>query len=212
MGEARFLKDLSKAQEKYPFLELETGISKAYPFRLTDDFEVSDDEGNYWGSFRASIHFPKDYPKGAPVLQDKSKVFPWEHDWHTSPKEGECCVCSVIEKAEIAKKGITIMAFIKNYVQPFYANQLFKQEYGEYKNGDYSHYDEGVWESLEEEFKTKDRIKIRRFLNELKMKRGRNKSCFCGSGTKYKKCHLDRVDLIESVISNYKDFQSIMDY
>ena len=70
---------------------------------------------------------------------------------------------------------------------------------GGYKNGEYAHNEEGVWEALEEEFKSKDRIKIRRFLSEMRIKRGRNDICFCGSGKKYKKCHLPRIKIIKDV-------------
>lgn len=202
MGKIEFLKDLTKARERFPFLESEAGKVKGYPYTLTDGFEVSDDEGNHWGTFRASVHFPETYPKGFPVMQDLSKAFPWEDDWHISPGNGECCVCGVIEKEEIAINGIAILGFIQNYVLPFYANQLYRQKYGEYKNGEYAHYGEGVWQALEEEFRTKDRVKIRRFFVEMSTKRGRNDVCFCGSGIKYKKCHMSRIKMIEDVINN----------
>ena len=53
---------------------------------------------------------------------------------------------------------------------PFYANQLYRQKSGHYKNGEYSHNGEGIWEALEEEFNTKDRDEIKRFLSEMKTK------------------------------------------
>lgn len=202
MGMIKFLKDLEEAKKRYPFLEYEHREGKKYPFKITDDFEVSDNEGNHWGTFRASVYFHHTYPKEFPLLQDQSKVFPWEIDWHTSG-DGDCCVCGVIERGEKAKSGVSILQFINKYVIPFYANQLYKKHFGHYKNGEYAHYRNGVWEALEEEFSTKDRSEIERLILEMRKKRGRNETCFCGSGIKYKKCHLPRTDIIEKVISTY---------
>lgn len=200
MGQEDFLRDMEMAKEEFPFMEMEPSEYSEYPFKVEDDFEITDHEGNYYGTFHASVLFPKTYPKGFPVLIDMSKEFPWEVDWHISEKNGECCVCGVIEKEEIGKKGITILDFVKNYVLRFYANQLYRRKYGHYKNGEYAHYEEGAWEALQEEFNTKDRDKIRRFIREIRTKRGRNDVCFCGSGIKFKKCHLLRIDIIENVM------------
>lgn len=196
MGQKDFLKDLKLTKRDYPFMEVEPTEYRDYPFKIADDFEVTDHEGNHWGTFRASVYFPRTYPKGFPVMVDLSKTFPWEVDWHMSPHDGQCCVCGVIEKEEVGRKGITLLEFIQKYVLRFYANQVYRTKYGQYKNGEYAHDGEGVWEALEEEFNTTDRVKIRRLLVEIRTKRGRNEVCFCGSGKKYKKCHLGREKLI----------------
>ena len=201
MGREDFLNDLELAREEYPFMEMEYSQYREYPFKIVDDFEVIDHEGNHWGTFRASVIFPKTYPKGFPILFDISKEFSWEDDWHMSSTNGECCVCGVIEKEEVGQKGISVLEFIQKYVLQFYANQIYRKEFGYYKNGDYAHGKGGVWEALEEEFNTKDRDEIRRFLNEMRTKRGRNDVCYCGSGKKYKKCHLSRLNIIETVIN-----------
>jgi len=200
MGIRDFLEDLEEAKEKYPFLEYEYREGKEYPFKLTDNFEVSDNEGNHWGTFSASVYFHHRYPKEFPLLQDQSKAFPWKVDWHISPRDGDCCVCGVIEQEEKAALGISILKFIDEYVISFYANQLYKKHFGYYKNGEYAHNGEGVWEALEEEFKTKDRKEIKRLLKENRKKRGRNDVCFCGSGIKFKRCHLPRKNIIEKVM------------
>ncbi len=200
MEKKQFTRDLKMVQNEFPFMEYEYSKGKIYPYKITDDFEISDNEGNHWGTFRASVYFHHSYPKEFPVLLDESKIFPWENDWHISPNTGECCVCSIIEKEEVAKSGISLLDFILKYVRPFYANQLYRQEFGEYKNGEYAHHGEGVWQALEEEFNTMDRSKIRQFLMDMRTKRGRNDVCFCGSGKKYKKCHLTRTKLLETVM------------
>lgn len=82
---------------------------------------------------------------------------------------------------------------------PFYANQIHKKEFGHYKNGEYGHYEEGIWEALEEEFATSNREDILLILGRMNSKRGRNEVCFCGSGKKFKKCHINRIVYIEAV-------------
>ncbi len=203
MGRKEFLKDLDMAREVYPFLEYEYIEDKVYPYKITDDFEITDDEGNHWGTFRASVYFHHTYPKGFAVLVDESKSFPWKIDWHTSDN-GECCVCSPLENIKMTTKPITILSFIENYVLRFYANQIYRREYGQYKNGEYSHNAEGVWEVFEEEFHTTNRKEIFRLIHQMNIKRGRNELCFCGSGKKYKNCHIyrckDLLDLSKSIV------------
>ena len=194
MEQEEFHRDLELAKDNFPLLDYKFRKGKEYPHKLTDD------EGNHWGTFRASVYFHHRYPKEFPLLQDQSKAFPWKMDWHISPQYSDCCVCGVIEREDKAKSGISILQFIEGYVIPFYANQLYKKHFGYYKNGEYAHNGEGVWEALEEEFKTKDRSKIRQCLLQMRTKRGRNEVCFCGSGIKYKKCHLPRINIIENVM------------
>lgn len=210
MEKKEFLKDLEAAKNRYPFLDYEYLEGKEYPYKITEDFEISDNEGNHWGTFRASVYFHSRYPKEFPLLKDLSKAFPCEADWHISPRDGDCCVCGIIEQEERARSGISILNFIDVYVLSFYANQLYKKHFGHYKNGEYAHDVEGVWEALEEEFNTKDRKEIRRFLKEMKIKRGRNTVCFCGSGVKYKRCHLDRKRIIENVIKRASSYTTAL--
>lgn len=201
MEKEGFLSDLEKVKKQFPFLEYEFRHDKEYPYKITNDFEISDHEGNHWGTFRASAYFSQSYPRGFPLLEDHSKAFPWEDDWHISPENGLCCVCGIIEQEEVAVKGISVSGFVHDYIHPFYANQVYRQEYGEYKNGEYAHDEEGAWQALEEEFNLKDRDEIRKLLFQMKIKRGRNQVCFCGSGIKYKKCHLKRIKILEPAIN-----------
>lgn len=197
----RFLKDYFQAKEKFPQLNYEyLGLFK-YPHKVSCDFEIIDHEENHWGTFRASIFYHYTYPKGFAILKDESNAFPWVLDWHIDEKSGQCCVCGPVESAERSSTGITVLSFINDYAIPFYANQIYKKEYGQYKNGEYSHFKEGVWEALEEEFLTSDRNQIIDMLGRIKIKRGRNAACFCGSGIKYKKCHLHRIKFIIDLVN-----------
>lgn len=210
MGKAEFLRDLDATKEQYSFLEYEYTDNGQFPHKVTIDFDVTDGDGTQWGTFSASIYFHYTYPKGFALVKDGSKEFPWEIDWHIDEKSGFCCVCGPIEREEKAISGISVTSFVKDYVIPFYANQVYKREFGQYKNGEYAHNDEGIWQALEDEFETTNRKQIAQYLKLSGIKRGRNEVCFCESGKKYKKCHLNRIGYIKAVakqLSNNADLK-----
>lgn len=199
MDSKHFIEDFNRAKEKYPDLVYHSTEYLNYPHKVSGDFKIVDSEDYHWGTFKGSVYFHSSYPKGFAVLKDESKSFPWNLDWHTEGKWGLCCVCGPLENIEKSSKGISVLGFIDNYVIRFYANQIYKKKYGHYKNGDYSHFEEGVWENLEEEFNTSDRNRILTNLKSMGAKRGRNELCFCGSGIKFKKCHLNRMQFLKDL-------------
>lgn len=199
MVQDQFINDFNKAKEEIPFLSYKYDENLKYCHIVKGDFEIIDHEENHWGTFSASLYFPFTYPKGFALLKDESKVFPWCLDWHIDKDSGLCCVCGPIENAEQSAAGITVNGFINDYVIPFYANQIFKREFGYYKNGEYGHFEDGIWEALEEEFNVSEKKEIVRMLNQMKTKRGRNQICFCGSGKKFKRCHLNRIKILSKV-------------
>lgn len=200
MDSKHFIEDFNRAKEKYPDLVYHSMTYLNYPYRVSGDFEIVDSENYHWGTFKGSIYFHSSYPKGFALLQDKSKIFPWNLDWHIDEKLGLCCVCGPLENIEKSSKGISVLSFIENYVFRFYANQIYRREFGHYKNGDYSHFEEGVWEDLEEEFDTSDRSRILTNLKLMGTNRGRNELCFCGSDIKFKKCHLHRIKYLQDLV------------
>lgn len=201
MDSKHFIEDFNRAKEKYPNLVCHNPTFLDYPYKISSNFKIIDSENYHWGTFKGSIHFHSSYPKGFALLQDESKTFPWNLDWHIDGQFGLCCVCGPLENIEKSSKGISVLSFIENYVFRFYANQIYRREFGHYKNGDYSHFEEGVWEALEEEFGTSDRSRILTSLKSMGTKRRRNEICFCGSGLKFKKCHLYRIQFLKDLAS-----------
>lgn len=110
------------------------------------------------------------------------------------------CVCSPLENIEKSMSKTTIIEFIKDYALPFYANQIFRKEFGYYKNGEYSHHQEGRWEALENEFATSDRQEVKQILIRMTEKRKRKDPCFCGSNKPFNKCHQHRVKYINALL------------
>lgn len=208
MKDERFERDFEDAKAKYPKLNLTKSSDGSLYYVINGEIDIIDHEGYLWGTFQISILFHRTYPKGFPILFDKSKSFPWNIDWHIS-SSGECCVCNKIESIEKSIKGITVLEFVDDYVVPFYSNQIYKRKYGRYVNGEYSHNDEGIWEALEEEFKTKNRKTIMGILEQVGKKRGRNDLCYCQSGLKFKNCHFHRDQVLKELKNGWKKYVSI---
>lgn len=92
----RFLRDYEIVRKEYPFIFGRIVAEwTEHLFLIEGDFPIIDSEGGDWGTYSASIHLHKSYPKGFALLRDRSKVFPWNLDWHMDVKTGLCCVCVV---------------------------------------------------------------------------------------------------------------------
>ena len=199
MIEDRFYKDFIKAKVRFPEIEYEILKSDVYKYRLLGSFKIVDDERTLWGEFKAAIYFKSNYPLGFASLQEVSENIPREDKRHIN-KVGICCFCGPLEQLEMEVKPVSIIDFINGYTIPFFANQIYYDQFGEYKNGDYSHRQDGIWEALEEEFSTKDRTEIQSKLDYIKSKPGRNSLCYCGSNLKIKNCHWEAANRIRKLL------------
>lgn len=144
------------------------------------------------GSFSIEIKYSVDFPYRFPLLYEVGGDIPNLANWHKY-SDDRCCI--TVEPDEIlkCKDGISVITFIENYAIPYFANQIFRKQNGEYKNGEYSHGAIGLLEFYSVLFQTSDKSKWREYVNFVNsgkaIKVGRNERCFCGSGIKYKNCH-----------------------
>ena len=108
-------------------------------------------------------------------------------DLHFYPN-GACCLGLQL----FTDRRVTLVEFIDELVVPFFYRLSYTDSYGlrsarQYLWGEYSHGDKGLREYLSDI----DRI--------AKHGLGRNELCVCGSGRKYKRCHLGEVDRFKQV-------------
>lgn len=107
-------------------------------------------------------------------------------DLHIFPHDSACCLgikCT-------PERNFGIKRFIEELVIPFFYRLSYTEKFGitAARNdlwGEYSHYEEGLREYAKEIF------------NIYKLDLGRNDLCPCGSGKKYKKCHLNEVEYMK---------------
>ena len=110
-------------------------------------------------------------------------------DLHFYPS-GACCLGLQL----FTSRRMTLVEFMDELVVPFFYRLSYTDSYGlrsarQYLWGEYSHSDQGLREYLSDI----DRI--------AKHGLGRNELCVCGSGRKYKRCHLGEVDRFKQVRS-----------
>ena len=107
-------------------------------------------------------------------------------DLHFYPNDGMCCLG--IQYGD--NRNFSIRSFLPELVIPFFYRLSYTEKFGLAASqndlwGEYSHGEEGLTEYLTE---------IAIF---AKQNPSRNDLCPCGSGKKYKKCHLDAVESLK---------------
>lgn len=141
-------------------------------FEIEIHFENLDDNG-----------WPKIYEVGGRYHQIAEKYNVPIADLHINPDNATCC----LSLKDGGNRNFHIQDFFPELVIPFFYYLSYTDKYGidASRNdlwGEYSHGDLGRLEYETE------------VLNIAKHNLSRNDYCTCGSGKKYKKCHMDEVE------------------
>ena len=144
-------------------------------FRIKIDLKTFDANG-----------WPKVYEVGERYRQIAKKWNIEIIDLHVSSDDGRCCLG--IKRGN--NRSFSIRDFIPELIIPFFYRFSYTEKFGLAASrndlwGEYSHGEEGITEYLKE-------ISI-----FAKQKPSRNDLCPCGSGKKFKKCHIDDVEYLE---------------
>lgn len=198
--QSRIQKDITEAKLIFPKLKGHWN-QNIRSWALQGDLDIFDDQGEYWNTFEIAVLIPKTYPYCVPVLIELSKKIPRDIDWHIS-QEGLCCVGIIHRLHKQAKRGIRIVHFLQNEVYPYFVNQLYKMETGEYVSGEYEHHFAGIRQFYREDLGLTDIGLVIDILkgilsNEIP---GRNDLCFCRM-QKFKKCihHYNSVNYLKNL-------------
>ncbi len=139
--------------------------------------------------------FPDNYPAQEPRVYDAASRFPHTADRHFYPN-GQCCLWLPPESRWAAHDPDNICRFLEE-VAVFFDRQLVYDADGKgiWPGGQRSHGGYGYLEFIQEALGGDQRL-LRVFASLLlkKVHVQRNEQCPCGSGRKYKRCHLDRVE------------------
>lgn len=180
-------KDISLVLQKYQGLK----VTNDEECVLEGTIEIEDSNGDFWGKYQIKIVFPQNFPFEFPKMFETGGKIPKEGDWHIYP-DGSCCTTVRLNELLVSRNGITLLRFLDEFGVPFLANHKHKELKGRYASGEYSHGMGGYWEFFQEKLNTKDLQIILRGLTLLLNGQTpeRNALCFCGTGRKYKKCHM----------------------
>lgn len=159
------------------------------PLRLQGVLSLFDNEGGLIENYHISIIPNENYPNSFPLVYETGGKLPHNIDWHIYP-DGHFCIKSLIDELIICNKGISLLSFIEDQIIPFLFNQKYRELYGHFIN-ERSHGNRGNIESLQDLFKTKNLSIIKKCLQYILSRKHPNRTdmCFCGSKTKYRKCH-----------------------
>ena len=182
-----FQRELIIVSERYPNLSIQKKNGLGY---LKGILDIIDESDHVFGQFSIEIHESEGYPYRFPKLYEVGGEIPRFADWHKYEND-LCCLCVVQEEILFCNKGINLDFFIEKVANPYFANQIFRKAEGKYLN-EYSHGPKGFMEFYTELFKSNDINQWERFCDFCfnKPALGRNLPCYCGSGEKFKKCHL----------------------
>lgn len=166
---------------------------------LKGAIDICDSNGQYWDTFKIVVTIPEKYPYAVPVLVEISEKIDREDNRHIS-KGGICCVEITHELLYKARRGIKMVEFIREQAYPYLANQLYFDLEGNYANGEYGHYFDGVVQFYAEKLKLSDPNLIILILNQVIENKlpHRNDPCLCGKG-KFKNCHKKELEFLKTV-------------
>jgi hypothetical protein len=195
-GPARF------AREKillaaYPTLEYvaeeETGT-----LRLEGSFAY-DSQSGIRDEIKVLVVFPLDYPNHEPRAYDSDNHFPHtleRHFYDDGYANGRCCLWLPPKSKWNASNPESIRVFLDE-VAIFFERQLIFDATGTWPGAEYDHGSNGYLEWMKEVLANNERL-VEIFSSVLggSVKVGRNEICPCGSGRKYKRCHLPKIEEI----------------
>lgn len=206
-----FSREIQPVSREFPSLKskFDNGVCE-----IQGILPIVDGNGFKHDEYEVRIMIPSNFPKVMPLLFEIGGKIKPTPEFHINP-DGSCCLTVPAKEAIILRNGLTIVDFIKKHAIPFLANHTYKQRFGEYAAGEYGHGINGVVEFYFEVFNSNNlRIVIDGLEASIFSKvPDRNSPCFCRSGKKYKKCHLNSLDTLALVSKDIliKDLKSIFE-
>lgn len=189
INKKHIIKDIESALKQYPLLKLSHTNNKVIVKGEIQLIHIDYGEVDKYSVF---ISFPANYPQRFPIVIETSLKIPRTPERHINASDHSLCLAVLPEELKIAKNGLTFKYFLDKVLVPHLARETYYNIEKIYPDGEYEHGKDGVWKYFEEIFKTTNRqliiSEIHRIMNEKML--NRNDKCICGSGLKFKKCHL----------------------
>jgi len=200
------IKDLKSILNKYPNLKFdkENGVLKGY-----HDVDIDD-------IYNIEVYI-QDFPIRYPIVYETGGRIKKDADWHIYTDTGSCCFgTEAQEQISVKTRVKTLEDFLDYIVIPYFQNNSYKEEFGVYYNGEYSHGALGNIESYRDILKVENLFLIQMLL-KLRL-RGfhflSSSKCYCGLQKPIEKCHgiyYEQLFLINDKII-YRDLNSIVNY
>ncbi len=189
----RFISEVPEALTEFPGLHYRADGDDSY---LEGSIDIRDEVGSIIDTYEIRIKASPAYPSRYPLVYETGGRLPHNIDWHIYDG-GHWCIGAYLEERIACTKGITLTAFINNQVKGFLFSQTYRRENG-YFYQERSHGIDGIFEYY---FEVLDLSTRRQVYDAMKIivdgkEPQSNDKCFCGSNSKYHKCHRQKVRYI----------------
>ena len=184
------IKNIDKALQEFPSLKR---INENGFIRVKGSIPLIHPEKGEIDRYDVLIKFPQSFPRCFPKVIETSNKIPRTPDRHVNP-DNTLCLAVDPEEKKLTKQGISFKYFLDKVLVPHLARETYRESKGVYPDGEYAHGYEGVWEYYESILEDNDRQSIIKELGLIANSNWpeRNDECACGSGNKFKKCHLSK--------------------
>lgn len=182
------IRDIESAFKYYPLLNI---VQNESSVKVVGDIQLFDSCQKELDRYSVSISFPNSYPKRFPKVIEISNKIPRIADRHIN-YDNSLCLAVLPEELKIARNGIAFKYFLDKILVPHLGRETYYSIKEEYPEGEYGHGTEGIWQYFEDILGKKSKSTLIYELKEIVYSKwlGRNEFCICGSGKKFKKCHL----------------------
>jgi hypothetical protein len=195
---AQLIADAGSVVARHPSLAIEW--KDGLPHKIAGKYIVMDSAGQPQGDYDIEVRIPSAYPNGFPVLKETSIKIPRDPDYHMSVG-GTACVENPRGIMLLERQGIILVDYFNRFVHRYFCWQLVAEIDGIAELPGWAHGQTGIKQFYRECCGTDDENQVRQVLAIIAYRRGpqRNHPCFCGSGRKYKQCHLAMVQRLDKL-------------
>jgi len=172
---------------------------------------LRDSNGNVVYDYKISI----DFQFAIPNVKELEELIPHDIDRHLYPSDWSLCLGYPLALLSFwINSGYDCCVYVEKKVLPYLANQYYFDRNGEWFIKGLDHGIGGTMEFYSKIFKTDNNVIILSRLGDVlnNKKYGRNALCFCGSGLKYKNCHLKREIIPNERNILQKDYEKLVKY
>lgn len=184
---------ISFDQPKLSVRRVETGCVVEGAYVLTED-DCSLKSAGAITEFEIKIVIDDGFPVSEPIVYETAGRIPRIVARHINSDSGDCCI-GVWEEWLASSKEHTFSAFLNGPVRSFFLSQFLFEKTGNWRFGERSHYDKGLFEAYADVLGiTCNEKDVRYYLKLLSQSWPKgHRLCPCGSGKRLRHCH--RVEL-----------------
>lgn len=198
---SRVIKDIDAGLKSYPDLRR---VTKDGCVQVKGEIPLVHPKKGEIDRYEVLIKFPESFPRCFPKVIETSKKIPRVAERHVN-HDNTLCLAVLPEERVISKNGMSFKFFLDKVLVPHLARETYRERKEVYPDGEYAHGYEGIWEYYAGILGQVDRTKIIEELELIAHSKwpGRNHKCPCGSGLKFKNCHIEKWQKIINAGQDY---------